>query len=108
MKLELLPPGCHRHNAAEVAIQNCKAHFLSVLAGTVTSFPPTLWERLLPQAEVKINLLRQSNATPNVSAYAHLSGPFDYNKMPLAPMGCEAQVHEKTDKYGTWAYDSVD
>ena len=38
----------------------------------------------------------------------HLSGPFDYNKMPLVPMGCEAQVHEKTDKRGTWAYHSVD
>ena len=74
-----------------------KAHFLSVLAGTATKFPPNLWGRLLPQARVTINLLRQSNATTNVSAYAHLSGPFDYNKMPLAPMGCEAQVHEKTD-----------
>ncbi len=41
-------------------------------------------------------------------AYAHLSGPFDYNKMPLALMGCKAQVHEKTDKRGTWAYHSVD
>ena len=28
--------------------------------------------------------------------------------MPLSPMGCEAQVHEKTDKRGTWAYHSVD
>jgi hypothetical protein len=27
--------------------------------------------------------------------------------MPLAPMGCNAQVHEKTDKRGTWAYHSV-
>ena len=52
--------------------------------------------------------LRQSNATPTVSAYAHLRGPFDYNKMPLAPMGCAVQVHEKTDKRGTWAYHSVD
>jgi hypothetical protein len=50
---------------------------------------------LLPQTEITINLIRQSNATPNVSAYAHLSGPFDYNKLPLASMGCEAQVHEK-------------
>jgi hypothetical protein len=23
-------------------------------------------------------------------------------------MGCEAQVHEKTDKHGTWAYHLVD
>jgi hypothetical protein len=26
----------------------------------------------------------------------------------LTPMGCEAQVHEKTDKRGTWAYHLVD
>jgi hypothetical protein len=45
---------------------------------------------------------------PNVLAYAHLSGPFDYNKMSLTPMGCEAQVHEKTNKRGTWAYHFVD
>ena len=108
MKLELVPPGCHRCNAAEVAIRNFKAHFLSILAGTADSFSPTLWDRLLSQAEVTVNLLRQSNAATNVSAYAQLSGPFDYNKMPLAPMGCEAQVHEKTDKRGTWAYHSVD
>ena len=58
MKLELVPPGCHRRNAAEVAIRNFKAHFLSVWAGTSTSFPPNLWDRLLPQAEVTVNLLR--------------------------------------------------
>jgi hypothetical protein len=40
--------------------------------------------------------------------YAHLSGPFDYNKMPLASMGYEAQIHEKTDKQGTWSYHSLD
>jgi hypothetical protein len=27
--------------------------------------------------------------------------------MPPAPMGCEAQVHEKTNKRGTWAYHLV-
>ena len=108
MKLELVPPGCHSRNVAEVVIWNFKDNFLSVLAGTADNFPPTLWDRPLPQAEVTVNLLRQSNAGPNVSAYAHLSGPFDYNKMPLAPMGYEAQVHEKTDKHGTWAYHSVD
>jgi hypothetical protein len=71
-------------------------------------FPENLWDRLLPQTEITLNLLRQSNATPNVSAYAHLSGPFDYKKMPLAPMGCAAQIHEKSDKRGTWQYHSVD
>ena len=107
MEMELVPPGCHRRNAAEVAIQNFKAHFLSVLAGTAEGFPPSLWNRLLPQAEVTVNILRQSNAAPNISAYNHLSGPFYYNNMPLAPMGCDFKVHEKTYKRGTWAYPSV-
>jgi hypothetical protein len=108
MQLELVPPGCHRRNAAEVAIRNFKAHFLSVLAGVSPDFPLQLWDRLLPQTEITLNLLRQSNATPTISAYAHLNGPFDYNKMPLAPMGCHVQVHEKTDTRGTWAFHSVD
>jgi hypothetical protein len=58
--------------------------------------------------EITLNLLRQSNATPNVSAYAHLRGLFDYNKMTLAPMGCAEQIHEKSDKRGTWQYHSMD
>ena len=107
MQLELVSPGKHRRNATEVAIRNFKAHFLSVLAGTAQDFPSSLWDRLLPQAEITINLLRQSNANPNVSAYAHLSGPFNYNKMPLAPMGISVQVHANTDKRGTWAYHTV-
>ena len=34
IQMELVPPGIHRRNAAEVDIRNYKAHFLSVLAGT--------------------------------------------------------------------------
>jgi hypothetical protein len=108
MNMELVPPGCHRQNATEVAICNFKSHFLSVLAGVADDFPQTLWDHLLSQTEITLNLIQQSNAMPTVSAYAHLSGPFDYNKMPLAPMGCKAQIHKKTNKQGTWAYHSVD
>ncbi len=108
LDMELVPPGCHRRNAAKVAIRNFKAHFLSILAGVADNFPPNLWDWLLPQTKITINLIQQSNATPNLSVYAHLSGPFDYNKMPHAPMGCEAQVHEKMDKRGSWAYHLVD
>jgi hypothetical protein len=74
--MELVPLGCHQRNAAEVAIRNFKAHFLSILAGVSNGFPPSLWDWLLPQTKITINLIQQSNATPNVSAYTHLSGPF--------------------------------
>ncbi len=99
--VELVPPSFHCRNAAKVTILNFKSHFLSILAGTAESFPLSLWDHLLPQTEITLNLLCQSNATPTVSVYAHLCGPFDYNKMPLAPMGCEVQVHKKTDQHGT-------
>jgi hypothetical protein len=91
-----------------VVIRNFKAHFLSVLAGVAKDFPPSLWDQLQPQTEITLNLLHQSNTMPAISAYAHLNGPFDYNKMPLAPMGCEVQVYKKSDSRGTWAYHSVD
>jgi hypothetical protein len=105
--MELVPPGCHRHNATKVAIRNFKAHFLSILASVANNFPPNLWDQLLPQTKITMNLIQQSNSTSNILAYAHLSGPFDYNKMLLTPKGCEAQVHEKTNKCSTWAYHLV-
>ena len=87
MQLEIVPPGTHRRNAAEFAIRNFKAHFLSILAGNAPDFTPPLWDRLLPQAEITTKLLQKYNETPNVLAYAHLSSPFNYNKIPLASMG---------------------
>ena len=106
-KLELVPPGCHRRNIAEVAIKGFKQHFLGVLAGLPDDFPWSLWDRLLPQTETTLNLLRQSNATPTVSAYAHMYGNFDYNRMPLAPMGCPCHVHVKPDNRKTWAFHTL-
>ena len=44
MQLELVPPGCHRRNAAEVAVRNFKTHFLSILVGTAEDFPRHLWD----------------------------------------------------------------
>ncbi len=56
-RLELVPPGYHCQNAAEVGIRNFKNHFLSILAGVEEGFPPSLWDRLLPQTEITLNLL---------------------------------------------------
>jgi hypothetical protein len=70
-------------------------------------FHPAYGIDCYPKTEITLNLLHQLNAMPTVSAYAHLNGPFDYNKMMLAPMGFEVQVHKKSDSRGTWAYHSV-
>jgi hypothetical protein len=49
---QLVPPYCHRRNAAERAIRTFKEHFVAVLSSVDPSFPMHLWDRLLPQAEI--------------------------------------------------------
>ncbi|KAL7476897.1 hypothetical protein ACHAW6_002726 [Cyclotella cf. meneghiniana] len=101
MTLEVVPPGYHRCSATKVVIRNFKSNFLIILARVLDDFLLKQWDKLLPQMEIALNLLRQSNAMSMVSAYAHLNGPFDYNNMLLAPTGCNAHIHEKTDSRGT-------
>ena len=54
---QLVPPKTHRRNAAERAIRTFKAHFLSILAGVAPYFPRNLWDLLLPEIELTLNLL---------------------------------------------------
>ena len=89
--LQLVPPGNHRANLAEVAIKTFKQHFLSVLAGLVPEFSWSYWDVILPQALLQLNLLRKLNATPTVLAHAYLCGQHDYNTIPLLPIGSSAK-----------------
>jgi hypothetical protein len=56
-KFQLVPLDMHHRNHAERAIRMFNAHFLSILAGVDPTFPPYLWDLLLPQAELTLNLL---------------------------------------------------
>jgi hypothetical protein len=56
----LVPPHCHRRNAAERAIRTFKKHLVAGLSSVDPSFPMHLWDRLLPQAEITLSLLRTS------------------------------------------------
>jgi hypothetical protein len=100
--LQLVPPDTHRRNLAERAIQTFKSHFISILAGVEPNFPMNLWDRLVPQAVVTLNLLRQSRKNPAILAYQHVNGVFDYNKTPLGPLGCAVEMHESANRRRTW------
>ena len=84
-KYELVPPHQHRRNAAEKAIRTFKNHFLSGLATCDGEFPIQEWDRLLPQCEMTLNLLRNSRYNSKLSSWAVLNGNHDFNKVPLAP-----------------------
>jgi hypothetical protein len=100
---QLVPPHCHRRNSAERAIRNFKEHFMAGLSSVDPTFPLHLWDRLLPQAEITLNLLRTSRLHPQLSAAAHFHVLVDYNKTSFAPPGCNIIAHEKPGKRRTWA-----
>ena len=86
IEYELVPPGQHRRNQAERAIQTFKLHFISILAGVNDKFPLSLWCHLLEPTELTLNLLRQSRIAPNILAFAHVHGTHDYMRKPFAPI----------------------
>jgi hypothetical protein len=96
-------PHCHRRNAAERAIRTFKEHFVAGISSVDPSFPLHLWDRLLPQAEITLNLLRTSRLHPQLSAAAHFHGLVDYNKTAFSPPGYKLIAHEKPGKRRTWA-----
>jgi hypothetical protein len=102
IQFELMPPGNHRRNQAERAIQTFKSHFISILAGVNDKFPFSLWCHLLQPTELTLNLLHQSKVAPKVSAFAHVHGHHDYMKKPFAPLGCAIEAHVKPDDRRTW------
>ena len=100
---ELVPPRVHRRNAAERAIQTFKDHFIAGLSSVDPAFPISEWDRLLPQAIITLNLLRNSRVNPKLSSYAYLFGHFDFNKTPLAPPGTKVSVLQQADNRPSWS-----
>jgi hypothetical protein len=102
MTHNLAPPGNHRCNLAERVIQTFQHHFISILSRVDNIFPLSLWCHLLGPAELTVNLLRQSNVTPKILAYAHVHGQHNYMRKPFAHLGCAVQAHVKPDARQTW------
>jgi hypothetical protein len=81
---QLAPPHINRRNAAERAIRTFNNHLIAGLCSTNPSFPLNIWDKLLPQCLVTLNLLRRSRINPQLSAQAHINSSFDFNRTPLA------------------------
>ena len=103
MEYELVPKGQHCRDIAEKAIQTWKAHTISVFSGMDSKCPLFLWDLMLEQIDMQVNMLWQSNTTPKISADAHLHGQHDFNRHPLAPLGIEVHSYIPPDKRKTWS-----
>jgi hypothetical protein len=100
---KLVPPYSHRRNSAERAIRSFKDRLIAGLCSTDKSFPMHLWDRILPQAVMALNMLRTSRLNPKLSAATHIFGQHDYNRAPLSPPGTIIIANETPGKRKTWA-----
>ena len=101
---QLAPPLQHRQNAAENAIKTFKAHLLSGLATCNKDFPIAEWDRLLPQAELTLNLLQNARVNTRLSSWAFLNGNHDFNRHPIAPPGTKIIIHLKPLNRPSWGF----
>jgi hypothetical protein len=62
-----------------------------------------LWDRLLPQAVITLNMLRPSRINPKLSAATHIYGHYDFNRAPMAPPGTRIIANETPNNRRTRA-----
>jgi hypothetical protein len=99
---QLVSPYRHRQNSAERAIRYFRDHMIAGLCSTDKSFPMHMWDILLPQAVITLNLLRTSRIIPKHSATTHIFGQYDFNRAPMAPPGTRIKAHETPDPRCAW------
>jgi hypothetical protein len=105
---QLAPLHIHLRNNTERAIQTFKNHFIVGLCSVEPIFPLKLWDTLLPQATISLNLLCTSLINPRMYAYSQLNGHCAFDQAPMAPLGTRIITHEKPDQRASWEPHGVD
>ena len=83
---QLVPPGLQKSLISERAIQTFKARLIAGLSSCDPKSPLHLWDRLIQQAQLTLNLLRPDRMNPRLSAELYLNGDFYFNHAPLSPL----------------------
>ena len=76
VNFQVAPPGSHRRNASESSIRTLKNIFIAVICSTDTEPTLHLWDQLLTQALLTLNLFCASCVKPWFSAHNQLHGDF--------------------------------
>jgi hypothetical protein len=108
VKLQYVPPHVHRGNRSEKEVGSVKNHLISMINTAHPEYPLRGWAHLIPQAEITLNLLRQSGISYHMSAYQQLHGVYDFVKQPMAPSGTKVIVFDPKGIRGSWANKGTD
>jgi hypothetical protein len=105
---QLVPPGINCTNAAEHTIRTFKNHFIAGLCSTDPDFLLHLWDRLLEQAILTLNLMCGSRINPQLLAWAQVYRHHDFNGTLIAPPGTCSLVDIKPNQGATWSSHAED
>ena len=97
----------HQRNAAERDVRTFKNHFIAALCTVDPLSPFYLWDRLLPQVTMTLKMLRRHLLNPGLLAYEQVYRIHNFERTPLAPLGCKVQTHDKPHKRLTYDPHSV-
>ena len=61
-----------------------------------------MWDNLLVQPELTINLLRQATLNPRTIAWKYYNRAFGYKATPLVPIRCKIMIHTTSNKRKYW------
>ena len=75
-KYQLVPLDSHRRNVAERSMRIHKEYSIRMLIVIDVKFSISMWDYLIKQTNITINLLRQIRVHPHLSAWYHYNGLF--------------------------------
>ena len=100
---QLVPLINHRAHNGERAIQTFKNNFIVGQCTIYKDLYFQLWDRLLQQETISLNLLSKSRIRPRLSAYTHIFGEFYYNRTTLCPPETRLVIHNRQKYITLWA-----
>ena len=103
VNFQLVPPHLHRTNTTERAIQTYKDHLVTGLSSCDPKLPLHIWDQLLHQATLTLNILYPSRINTRLLAESQLNRSLDFNRNPLAPPSTNVPIYKDPTNRRTWA-----
>ena len=102
IEYQLMSPSYHRYHNSERSIQTPKKQFIAWLYSVDSDLHIQLWDIMLQQAIVSLNLLQKSRLCPHLFAYTHIYRYLYYNYNLLVPTGKKVVIHNRQNNISPW------
>ena len=78
MQLQCVPPHMHQINSTERSVRTFKKHFIVAILTVEPHSPFYLWDHLLPQVTMTLNMVQKPGLNPALSSYKQVYGVHNF------------------------------